>query len=116
EAEMARVDVNGLFLRGERVEEQRGEPCFAQRLGHEPIAGAVPTAATAVGEEHNTSPLGGDVKISFQGHASRRYADGLLFASVRRPFHEPLPSTFSYCSTWYRRKSRNFHATSDGQG
>src|SRR5262249_5307453 len=91
EAEMAREHINRFLLRSEKVEEQRGESCFAQRPCHEPIAGTVPAAAAAVRKKDHAPRTSGDIEIAFQGRTSRCHPDGLFRPASHRPFHEPPP-------------------------
>ncbi|MFD0396369.1 hypothetical protein ACFQ3Z_45895 [Streptomyces nogalater] len=44
----------GFFRVGEQVEQQGAEPGAVQSFGDEPVARAVPTAAAAVGEDHDS--------------------------------------------------------------
>src|SRR5262249_6699956 len=92
-AEMGREHIDGLLLRGEKVEEQGGEARFSQRPRHEPIAGAVPAAAAAMGEKNHPPRPAGEVEIAFEGHTSCRDPDGLLSTLFYRSAHEPLQSS-----------------------
>src|SRR5207248_4167396 len=70
EAQVARVDVNRLFLAREQVEEERPRASLAYGARNELIARAVATAARAVSEKHDALRAKRYAQLAFQQNLS----------------------------------------------
>ena len=72
------VGAVAFLVRGEQVEQQRGEPGPVQHLGHVAVAGAVAAAAAAVGENHDPRGCSGIVRCPATVTASGGHLDFLI--------------------------------------
>jgi len=62
QADIEHVGPVDFLLGGEQVEKERGQAGIVQDAGDIPVAGAVPAAAAAVGEDHDPSGFSGTAR------------------------------------------------------
>src|SRR5262249_19570942 len=82
EAEVRRVYVHRLFFRGKEVDQQRTQPRLPERAGDETVAGAVPAAAAAGGEQSDATRALGNRQAPFERGAGGLYMNQVLLDLV----------------------------------
>jgi hypothetical protein len=64
------MQIDGLFLLRQEIQEQRGKPAVFERLGHRPVAPAETAASAAVREHHQPDGSWRDRQIAIDQHRS----------------------------------------------
>src|SRR6266446_1136061 len=80
EAQLCRLQIDHLFLRGQEVDQQGRELCVVEQLRHLAVARAEAAAATAVSEQNNAADALGQAQIAVETDRTSRDPDRMLFA------------------------------------
>ena len=83
EAQVSALDVEGLLLRRQQVDQERGHARFAQLPRDELVARALPAAAAAVGEDHEALDRVRDLEIPGQMGLGNDETDFTRFGFAR---------------------------------
>src|SRR6202022_837439 len=87
EAQLCRLQIDHLFLRGQEVDQQGRELYVVEQLRHLAVARAEAAAATAVSEQNNAAGALGQAQIAVETDRTSRDPDRMLFAF---PSHRSL--------------------------
>src|SRR5262249_48042811 len=107
ETKMPGYRIKPFFFPGQQVEEQGPDAAPLNDARDKLVAGTVPAAAAAMGEQHNCRGGGRQEQLTLELNPAGRYLDSLRVGStgLRSRFAHSLPPTAGYVGVWLLRQA-----------